>query len=64
MFFDSDTMRVLIATDNHLGYGEKDPIRGNDSFATFEEILQIASKEQVSLLRSMHCIDIVCQYPL
>lgn len=44
---DDDTMRILIATDNHLGYLEKDPVRGNDSFITFEEILQQAKKLQV-----------------
>ena len=37
----------MVATDNHLGYMEKDPIRGNDSFVSFEEILQCAAKEQV-----------------
>jgi hypothetical protein len=25
---DDDTMRILISTDNHLGYAERDPIRG------------------------------------
>jgi double-strand break repair protein MRE11 len=28
----------MIATDNHLGYMEKDPIRKNDSFNTVEEV--------------------------
>lgn len=41
-----DTLRILVATDNHLGVNEKDPIRGNDSFETFEEILQIAKERQ------------------
>jgi double-strand break repair protein MRE11 len=45
-----DTLRVMIATDNHLGYMEKDPIRGNDSFVTFEEILQQARKNKVDFL--------------
>jgi double-strand break repair protein MRE11 len=40
----------LVATDNHLGYLEKDPIRGEDSFVTFEEILQTALKEQVRIV--------------
>ena len=35
-----------MATDNHLGVNEKDPIRGNDSFETFEEILQIAKERR------------------
>jgi hypothetical protein len=25
---DEDTLRVMISTDNHLGYAELDPIRG------------------------------------
>ncbi|OWZ18927.1 Double-strand break repair protein [Phytophthora megakarya] len=45
-----DTLRVLLSTDNHLGYAEKDPIRGNDSFRSFREILQLAQRERVDLL--------------
>lgn len=40
-------MRVLVATDIHLGYAEKDPVRGEDSFVTFEEILQNAQQLKV-----------------
>jgi double-strand break repair protein MRE11 len=36
---DDDIVRVMVATDNHLGFMERDPVRGNDSFAAFEEIL-------------------------
>ncbi len=39
---DNDTIRCLIITDNHVGYLERDPVRGDDSFITFEECLQIA----------------------
>ena len=28
----SETLRILIATDNHLGFGEKYPERQNDSY--------------------------------
>lgn len=42
--------KILIATDNHIGYLERDPIRGQDSFQTFEEILQIAELEQVDFV--------------
>ena len=28
----SDILRILVATDNHLGYGEKYPERQNDSY--------------------------------
>lgn len=44
-----DAIRILVATDNHLGYLERDPIRGSDSFKTFEEILTIAEKRQVTI---------------
>ena len=46
----SNVLRILIATDNHLGYGEKWPERQLDSFITFEEILEIATKENVDFV--------------
>jgi double-strand break repair protein MRE11 len=45
-----DTFRILIATDNHLGYLESDPIRKDDSFNSFEEILKIAKERQVDFI--------------
>lgn len=45
---DDDVLRVLVSTDNHLGYCERDPVRGLDSFAAFEECLYIARKHKVS----------------
>jgi hypothetical protein len=42
-----DIVSILVATDNHLGYLERDPIRGNDSFVAFEEILLHARKQNV-----------------
>lgn len=36
------TFVFLITTDNHLGFMEKDPRRGPDSFVTFEECLRAA----------------------
>lgn len=45
---DPNMFRILIATDNHLGFMERDPVRGNDSFVTFEEILQKAKNWAVS----------------
>ena len=41
---------LLSATDCHVGFLEKDPIRGQDSFVTFEEILKQAVKYDVSFL--------------
>ena len=37
----------MLATDNHIGYLERDPIRGQDSINTFREILQLAVKHDV-----------------
>jgi double-strand break repair protein MRE11 len=47
---DENTLRILIATDNHLGYNEKDPVRGNDSFDAFEEILKYARDLDVDMM--------------
>ena len=44
---DDDTLRVLLTTDSHLGYLERDPVRGMDSFAAFEESLHLARKHKV-----------------
>lgn len=41
---DPDTLRILLCTDNHLGYAERDNIRGMDSFAAFEEVLYTAKR--------------------
>lgn len=45
-----DTIRILITTDNHVGYNENDPIRGNDSWKTFEEITKIAKERDVDMI--------------
>ncbi|CDI83182.1 YALI0B14553p, related [Eimeria praecox] len=47
---DENTFKILIATDTHLGYKGEDPVRGNDSFRTFEEILQIGRREKVDFM--------------
>ncbi|KAM9321452.1 double-strand break repair protein MRE11 [Gastrophryne carolinensis] len=47
---DEDTFKILVATDIHLGYLEKDAVRGNDSFVTFDEILRLASDNEVDFL--------------
>ncbi|XP_043696383.1 double-strand break repair protein MRE11-like isoform X2 [Telopea speciosissima] len=46
----SNTIRVLVATDCHLGYMEKDEVRRHDSFQAFEEICSIAEQKQVDFL--------------
>ncbi|KAG2007050.1 double-strand break repair protein MRE11 [Coprinopsis cinerea AmutBmut pab1-1] len=45
-----DTIKILLATDNHIGYLERDPIRGQDSINTFREILQLAVKNEVDFI--------------
>lgn len=47
---EENVFKILVATDIHLGYQEKDPIRGNDSLVTFEEILEHARKQEVDLI--------------
>lgn len=43
----SNTLRILVATDCHLGYMEKDEIRRHDSFQAFEEVCSIAEQKEV-----------------
>lgn len=43
---ESNTVKILVATDCHLGYMEKDEVRRHDSFQAFEEICSIAEKKQ------------------
>lgn len=42
-----DTWRIIIATDTHLGYLERDPLRRDDSFEAFDEVLALAEREDV-----------------
>ncbi|WWC65590.1 DNA repair protein (mre11) [Kwoniella dejecticola CBS 10117] len=41
---------VQILTNNHIGYAEKDPIRGQDAINTFKEILEIARDAEVDFI--------------
>ncbi|CAK7268038.1 meiotic recombination [Sporothrix epigloea] len=45
-----DTIRILVATDNHVGYEERDPIRTDDSWRTFDEIMNLARTEDVDMV--------------
>jgi double-strand break repair protein MRE11 len=47
---DADIIRVLISTDNHIGFLEKDPVRGDDSFRAFEEVLALARSNGVDMV--------------
>ncbi|KAL2755359.1 hypothetical protein ACRALDRAFT_1076968 [Sodiomyces alcalophilus JCM 7366] len=49
-FTDADTIRILVATDNHVGYEERDPIRKDDSWRTFDEIMNLARTEDVDMV--------------
>ncbi|CAM9719316.1 unnamed protein product [Ectocarpus sp. 4 AP-2014] len=42
----------MVATDSHLGqvYMERDPVRGKDSFAAFEEMLLLAKERKVDFV--------------
>lgn len=44
-----DTIRILIATDSHVGYMEDDPIRGDDSWQTFHEVMTLAKDHDVCI---------------
>lgn len=52
----------MLATDNHIGYLERDPIRGQDAINTFEEILQLAVKNDVRVILSnpAECLHTLC----
>ncbi|CAK7897529.1 double-strand break repair protein Mre11p [[Candida] anglica] len=45
-----DTLRILITTDNHVGYNENDPIRSDDSWLTFQEITYLAKSQDVDMI--------------
>jgi hypothetical protein len=47
---DINTLRILLSTDNHLGYAEDDNIRGNDSFAALEEVLFLAKEYRCDMV--------------
>ncbi|KAI1496266.1 Metallo-dependent phosphatase-like protein [Biscogniauxia marginata] len=49
-FTAADTIRILVATDNHVGYEERDLIRRDDSWRTFDEIMNLARTEDVDMV--------------
>ncbi|EXJ94389.1 double-strand break repair protein MRE11 [Capronia coronata CBS 617.96] len=46
----ADTISILVATDNHVGAYERDPIRGDDSWRTFHEIMCLAKERDVDMV--------------
>lgn len=49
-FSPADTIRILVATDNHVGAFEKDPIRGDDSWKSFHEVMCLAKDRDVDMV--------------
>lgn len=47
---DAETIRILISTDNHVGYNERDPIRGDDSWKSFHEVMCLAKERDVDMV--------------
>ncbi|VDB88129.1 Bgt-4726, partial [Blumeria graminis f. sp. tritici] len=41
----ADTIRILVATDSHVGYRERDPIQKDDSWKSFDEVMQLAKSQ-------------------
>jgi DNA repair exonuclease SbcCD nuclease subunit len=50
IYISTSICMYILASDNHLGYMEKDPVRGHDSINTFEEILTIARDQKVDFI--------------
>ena len=46
----ADTIRILVSTDNHVGYNERDAIRGDDSWKSFNEVMELAKKHDVDMV--------------
>ncbi|XP_044723757.1 mre11 DNA-binding presumed domain-containing protein [Hirsutella rhossiliensis] len=49
-FTEADTIRILVATDNHVGFEERDAIRKDDSWRTFDEIMNAARLQDVDMV--------------
>ncbi|KAI1906663.1 meiotic recombination protein [Ophidiomyces ophidiicola] len=47
---DADTIRILVSTDNHVGYNERDPVRGDDSWKSFHEVMCLAKDRDVDMV--------------
>ncbi|OJD22521.1 DNA repair protein (mre11) [Blastomyces percursus] len=46
----ADTIRILVSTDNHVGYNERDPVRGDDSWRSFHEVMCLAKERDVDMV--------------
>lgn len=52
----ADTIRILVATDSHVGYQEKDANRSDDSWKTFHEVMCLAKEHDVDMV--LHAGDL------
>jgi len=60
---EEDTFKILVATDTHLGYNEKDPIRGN----VYKEVLAVLicfSEDNFDRLTSEKVLAGLCRLSL
>ena len=46
----ADTIRILVATDNHVGAHERDPVRCDDSWRSFHEVMCLAKEKEVDMI--------------
>ena len=46
----ADTIRILVATDNHVGAHERDPVRRDDSWKSFHEVMVLAKEREVDMV--------------
>ena len=46
----ADTIRILVATDNHVGFAERDAERGDDSWKSFHEVMCLAKEKDVDMV--------------
>lgn len=49
-FIAADTIRILIATDSHVGYAENDAVRKDDSWRSFDEVMRLAKDRDVDMV--------------
>ncbi|KAL5116754.1 meiotic recombination [Pleosporales sp. CAS-2024a] len=52
----ADTIRILVATDSHVGYQETDAFRKDDSWKTFDEVMRLAKDRDVDMV--LHAGDL------
>ena len=43
-------LRIMVASDNHLGFCDTDALRCRDSLAAFEEVLRLSKDEKVDMV--------------